>query len=154
MLGQHPSILIGQTSAYAQEMRKHEARHTQWGEPGRPYVYQEYPKQLYRAIFKAGEGITLTDSIRVETADEERNMCSRGFHPGPQAAHDAAAREQTEYGRLAAEREYDIQHSRLSPRAVAEVRAAEEAHGASHMPTVPVTPIKRRGRPRQAEAGA
>jgi hypothetical protein len=147
MLGEHAS------SKYAEEMRRWEAYPSKYGQPGRPFKQQDYPKMLYRCEFIAGQGIQTVDKHTVDDDVQERNMNSRGFYP-LQEAYDRVLAQQTEYGKLAAEREYQIQHGRVSERAVAEVRAAEAEHGAAHMPDVPVTPIKRRGRKPKAVANA
>jgi hypothetical protein len=39
-------IHLGQDTAYGKEMRKHEGQFSQWGPPGRPYVFREYPSML------------------------------------------------------------------------------------------------------------
>ena len=38
----------GSASNYAVEMRRHEAYHTPYGAPGRPYAFREFPKAMYR----------------------------------------------------------------------------------------------------------
>lgn len=144
MLGNR-GIVITPDSGYAKEMRQHEAHHGPFGAPGRPYVFREYPKRLYKAERVAGQGIQITDAQTANDDHEERNLLSRGFHFGQDKAIEAIEQQQTEHGRLAAEREWEIQHGRLSEKAVEEVRAAEDAHGATHMPMVPEGP-KRRGR--------
>jgi hypothetical protein len=143
MLGDHPSIEIPQASNYAKEMRRHEAHHSRFGPPGRPFVQMEYPKVLYKCAHVAGKGIQITDRFVVEDADQERNMNSRGFFVLAEAGR-LAQKQQTEFGILAAERNWEIAHGRISEKAAAEVRAAEDAHGGTHMPMVPETPIQRR----------
>ena len=144
----------GQASAYAKEMVKHEAHHTHYGAPQRPYVYREFPKAVYRFKRVDGKGIVKDEMHIVNNELEQRNMQSRGFHLSQEDAIKAIEREHTEHGKLAAEREWQIRHGRVSDRATAEVRAAEEAHGAKHLPDVPETPIpahrKKRGRPAKA----
>lgn len=149
MLGEHPSIEIPQSTEYAKEMRRWEALHTRYGPPGRPYQFVEYPKTLYKVAHVHGEGLKITEQSVVNDADQERNLNSRGFYPLAEAGR-RAEQEQTEHGRLAAEREWQIQHGRLSERATAEVRAAEAEHGATHLPDVPETPIRRRPKPSEA----
>jgi hypothetical protein len=140
-------VEYGQESNYAKEMRRHEATHTVFGAPGRPYVYREFPKMLYKFARVQGKGIIVDETFSVGDEDEQRRMESRGFHAKQEDAIAAIEREQTRDGILAAEREYAIQHGRHSEKAVNEVRQAEEAHGATHLPEVPRTPIKKRGRP-------
>ena len=153
MLGQHPSIALTQGSEYAKEMRKHEATHTQWGAPGRPYTYREFPKRLYKAVRDEKGGVTF-EGFTVNDEHEQRNMQSRGFSLSQTDAITSLERDQAEHGKLAAEREWQIQHGRHSERAVDEIRAAEAAHGAQHLPDVPETPIRRPGRPKKSSVPA
>lgn len=146
MLG-NKGIQLGPDSGYGKEMRKWEAYPSQFGPGEKPYVFREYPKMLYKAARVAGKGIQVVETFVVGNDLEQRNMESRGFHGAQEEAISAIEREQAEFGKLAAEREFEIQRGRLSERAAAEVRAAEAEHGASHLPTVPETPIRRRGRP-------
>lgn len=136
-------VEYGSESNYAKEMRRWEAYHGPFGPPGRQFVQQTYPQMMYRAERVDGV-IKMVEHHLAGNDDEQRNFESRGFHVGPQAAHDAIARQQTEHGILAAEREFQIQHNRLSEKAVAEVRAAEQAHGSTHLPDVPETPIRKK----------
>ncbi len=146
MLGNHSSIAITQTSEYAKEMRKHEALPTTYGQPGRPYVRQEFPKRLYKAARReSGSGIDF-EGFTVNDEDEQRNMQSRGYALSQQDALDALNRQNTEHGKLAAERNFEIAKGRISERAATEVRAAESEH-TGHLPEVPRTPIRKRGRP-------
>ncbi len=152
MLGESESIAIPQSSNYAKEMRKWEAFPTKYGPPGRPFQHYEYPKMLYKCSWKAGEAIQPSDKFIVNTPDEEANMNSRGYLP-IQQAYDAALKAQTEAGKLAAEREYQMQHGRMSPAAQAEIRAAEQHAGSVHLPDVTPDQVadaldrpKRRGR--------
>ncbi len=146
-------VEYGKDSNYAKEARRWEATHTEFGPPGRPWVYREFPKMLYKAANVDGK-IKIADRVTVHTEDEQRNMESRGFVFGPDNAIKAVETEQhLVHGTLAAEREWQIQHGRISEKAVAEVRAAETAVGAVHLPDVPITPIpahRKRGRPKKA----
>lgn len=143
MLGQHSSIVVTENSEYAREMRKHEALHTKYGSPGRPYVRQEFPKRLYQAV-RGDKGVTF-DGFTVHTEDEQRNMQSRGWSVSQPEALEALNREHTEHGKLAAERNFEIKHGRISEKAASEVRAAEAEYGARHLPEVPAKPMRRRG---------
>jgi hypothetical protein len=143
MIGQHPSIVIPQTSEYAKERVRHEASFTQYGPPGRPFTYQEFPKRLYKAT-RGTSGVTL-DGFTVANDEEQGRMASRGYCLSQQEALDAERKEHLEAGKLAAEREWEIHHGRISPAAAAEVRAAEAEHGARHLPEVTAKPIRRRG---------
>lgn len=149
MLGDSPSIALSQASEYAKEMRKWESTHTRFGPPGRPYEFQEYPTWMFRAEHISGKGIQIVDKQQVADLQQQRNMESRGFHVEPQEAIAAIERQQTEFGRLAAERNFEIAHGRISEKAAAEVRAHEADHGARHLPMIPETPIpahRKRGR--------
>lgn len=150
MLGLHPSIIIPQGTPYAEEMRKHEAFHTSFGAPGRPYVYREFPMRLYKAVSGARgvefEGFTVNDE------NEQRNMHSRGYCDSQAEAMAALEREQMEHGKLAAEREWEIQHGRISEKAAAEVREAEAEYGARHLPEVPAKPVRKRRTKAEMEA--
>ena len=134
-------------SAYAQEMRKWEAQHTQYGAPGRPYTFHEYPTRMYKAT-RLPSGDRTFDAWTANDANERANLESRGFVVGgQQAALDALEAIERSHAELAANREWQIQHGRVGEKAVAEVRAAEEAAGARHLPDLPEAPIKKRGRP-------
>lgn len=150
------AVVFTQDSEYAKEMRKWNAIHTEFGPPGRPYVFREFPKMLYKAERVDGQ-IRIVDKQQARDEHEQRNLQSRGFHDGQKEAIEAIEQEQTLHGVLAAEREYQVQHGRLSQGAVAEVRQAEAAHGARHLPDVPETPIpahRKRGRPSKAAVSA
>jgi hypothetical protein len=140
-------VEYGQESNYAKEMRRHEAHHSQFGSPGRPYVFREFPKMLYKAAYEQGKGIRIVEDKTVGDETEQRNLESRGFHADQAEAIAEIERQQTRDGILSAERNYDIRHGKHSEGAVREIRAAEAEHGARHLPEVPVTPIKKRGRP-------
>ncbi len=143
MLGRHSSIIVPPGTGYAEEMCKWESGRTEFGVGQRPYVFRDYPKRIYRAFKGTEPGVTF-EGHTVNDEVELANMQSRGFHPTQQLALDAFNREHTEHGKLAAERNYEIKHGRISDGAAAEVRAAEAAHGSRHLPMVPETPIVKR----------
>lgn len=147
MLGH--TIDLPQSTEYAKEMRKWESQPTKFGPPGRPYTFQEYPKRMYKAASVPGKGIEVTDAHTVQDADDERNLLSRGFARTIADAFREAEAQHTEHGKLAAERNWEIAHGRISEQAAEEVRAAEAEFGARHLPMVPETPIKKRGRPKK-----
>lgn len=160
MLGVGKAINMPQGTPYAEEMRKWEAYPSQYGPAGRPYAFRPFPMMVYRAEHRPGEGMVIADEYIVQDDQELRNMQSRGFHapeydrhgitkPGQLVAFEAIQRQHTEHGKLAAEREYQVQHNRLSPKAIAEVREAEAEHGARHLPDVPEK--KKRGRKPKAQ---
>lgn len=135
-------------SEYAKEMRRHEAYPTQYGPAGRPYQFQEFPKQMSRAEHVPGKGIVITDTQRAETDVQEANLRYRGFHFGQDTAIAAIERQQTEYGKLAAERNFEIARGRISEKAAAEVQAAEADHGSTHMPGMPAGKVRRKPGPK------
>jgi hypothetical protein len=141
----------GTASRYAQEMRRWNAHHSEFGPPGRPYVFQEFPKLLSRADRVDGV-VKIVETRRVGDEDEELKANGLGFRFSQQDALDLIKHEQTVHGTLAAEREYEIRHGRLSEKAVEEVRAVEEAAGAVHVPVIPEGPKRKRGRPRTTAA--
>lgn len=151
MLGHSPSINLPQSSEYAKEMCKWEAYPSKHGPGLRPYQFHEYPKRMHRAEHVPGQGTTVVEAQTVNDPLEEANLRSRGFGAGHGEAFALVRAEQTEHGKLAAEINHEIAHGRISPRAAAEVHAAREAHGARHLPAVPETPIRRRGRPARAK---
>lgn len=143
MLGDHPAIEISQTSEFAKERAKWEAETGRFGKAGRPYQYREYPKRLDRAT--RGDKGPEFEGATAHNEEEEARLKSVGFHYGREMALKALSRDETEHATLAAERNYEIHHGRISERAAAEVRAAEAEHGAKHLPEVPEKPIRRRG---------
>jgi hypothetical protein len=142
-------VVFTQESNYAKEMRKWEAHHTQFGAPQRPYEFQEFPQMLYKADRDQSGAIVIAETCIVRDDDERRNMQSRGFYLQQADALQAAEKlYHVEYGTLAAERNFEIERGRISANAAAEVRAAEAAHGASHLPMVPIAPKKRGRKPK------
>lgn len=144
-------VEYGQSSRYAQEMRRWNAHHSEFGAPGRPYVFQEFPKRVYRADRVDGQ-VKIVESKEVGDDDAEMIERGKGFRFSQQDALDLITGEQLTHGRLAAEREWEIQHGKHSDKAIAEVRAVEAA-SSEHVPVIAETPIpahqkKRRGRPR------
>lgn len=139
-------VEYGKESNYAKEMRKHEATHTEFGPPGRPYVYRHYDTRMYKAERVDGKH-RITDAQTAHDEHEQRNLESRGFVYGGQAAAiEALTKTEFESATGAAEREWQIQHGRVSEKATAEVRQAE-ASVSTHLADVPVTPIKPRRKP-------
>lgn len=136
----------GTASRYAQEMRRWNAHHSEFGPPGKPYVFQEWPKMVYRAERVNGV-IKIVETKQVHDEDGELKERGKGFRFSQEDALDLVRNEQLVHGTLAAEREWEIQHGRLSANAVEEVRAVEEAAGAVHVPVIPEGPKKKRGRP-------
>lgn len=145
-------VLIVQETAEAAERRKWEAQYSPYGPAERPYVYHEFPLMLHKAgkpLDANGEPklgkVEIIDTKTVTSADEETRENANGFYRNPAEAVLKCEAQAVEIAKLAASIEYEKRH-KLSPNAVAEVERAQNAH-AGHMPTVPETPIKPRGRP-------
>lgn len=141
-------IAFTKESAYAVEMRKWEATPTEFGPGQKPYVFLPFPKRMYRFEHVSGKGIVQADAQTAADDTQEANLRSRGFHFGPADAHAAIERQQTEYGKLAAERAFEITHGRISEKAADEVRQAEAAHGSTHMPGMPAGKVRRKPGPK------
>ena len=139
-------ILWSPDSDYAKERRKWEAQHTQFGAPGRPFVYAEYPLMLYRAKRRPEGGKDpILEHFTVEDDQQERNMQSRGWVRGPDNA--IKALEETERGLAQAAAERAYQDTRLSERAQAEATAVDETT-IQHLGEIPETPIHKKGWPK------
>lgn len=166
-----------QTSAYIQERRKWEIRPTvvdaQWissqiidgvkraGFMDGTYIepipieqgghanwpYQEYPRWVFKA--KRADGGPVVDVLNgggmiVHTEQEHHREKNRGWCDTQEEAIAAIRQEDREWAKLAAERNHEVR--RMSPKAQAEVAAVDEANS-NHVPVIPETPIKKRGRP-------
>lgn len=147
MLGVHKSISLPQSTEYAKEMAKWEAYPTQWGPAGRPHVFREFPKMLY----KASQGGAMETAV-VNSDDEQRREEAKGFAASQERALELLGRDHRESGIAAAERNFEIAHGRISNKAAEEVRTAEAEHGARHLPEVKEKP--RRTRRTKAEMAA
>lgn len=131
-------------SEYAKERVKWEAYPTELGAPGRPFTYRAYPMMLHLAGRLDGVTPDIIDSQIATTDQEKANLLSRGFCESPADALAGFHATELEHAKLAAERNYDVRN-KLSPKAGAEVAAAEAAHD-GHLPSMPQAPLKRRGR--------
>jgi len=138
-------VMWSQDSEYAKERRRWESYHTEFGEPGRPYTFQEYPLMVFRASRPSSGGATpILEHHIVEDEQQERNMLSRGFVRGPDHAVQMLEQQERELATAAAERAY--QDKRMSEKAQAQAATADEST-ISHLGEVPRTPLKPRGRP-------
>jgi hypothetical protein len=145
------AVLHSPESDYAKEMRKHESQHTQFGPGERPYVYREFPCRMYKAGRDAAGRPSIVDAQDAHSEAEVRNFESRGFVAGGQGkAIDALHAGDTEIAKLAANRA--AQERTMSPAAQREAAAHDDATD-EHVPVIPETPIKRRGRKPKAEGG-
>ncbi len=141
----------GSQSNYAKEMRRWNAYPSEFGPAGKPYTFHEFPKMVYRAERVDGQ-IRIVETKQVGDSDAELKEGGKGFRASQEDAIALIAKDQLIHGTLAAEREFEIQHGRLSAKAVEEVRAVEADAGAVHVPVIPEGPKKKRGRPRATAA--
>lgn len=146
------AILISEQSEYGKEAWKweHTTADRHPSDPSirgmRPVSFQPYPAMLYKATqnnpWKFEEHI-------VGDAHEQRNLESRGFVAGGQAAA-AAAYEAAQQAVAVAAAERNWQDRNMGEKARAESDAVEQA-SSKHLGEIPRTPITRRGRPRKVE---
>ena len=99
------AVQLGKDSAYAKEITKHEAHHTQYGPPGRPYEFRPYPTMLYRPTRSKTSGDVAYEGQEAKD-DHERERFERvGFiHGGKGAALAALEAREFEIAELAANR--------------------------------------------------
>lgn len=103
----------------------------------------EYPKMLYQAdSFDGGPRISGVTTVADEAA--EHVACGQGWCVTQEAAIAGVAARHREFARLAAERAHTERW--MSEAARAEAQAKDEAT-MEHLPSIPETPIKKRGRP-------
>lgn len=141
------SVLYPPDTPFAKEMVKWEAQGSTMGPGLRPYQFRPLPAWMFKAgrpENKLGKHV-ITEERYVESEAEADTAWHLGFRATPLEAIDLLEAETLEIAKLAASLEYEKTHT-LSPKAVAEVEAAQQAHH-GHLPTVPVTPI----RPRKAK---
>jgi len=138
-------IVHNPQSEWAKEARKWEATHTEFGPAGRPYVHRVYPTWSFRAGEVPGGGIGLVETRIAETEAQRTAAESSGFRMEPLEAIKAYEAQQLEYAKLAAEREYEKRHGKISARARQEVEAVEDAAGARHLPTIAPRPGRKAG---------
>ena len=139
-------IIHNPAGAFAREMAKWEMGYSPYGPPGRPREvvgFQEYPAMYYKVKRSATNGdIHVEHYVAAADEVEARNLMSRGYHLGREAA-ETALRESEELTVpiAAAERAYQEQH--MSEKARAEADRVETAAG-KHLGEIPETPILRR----------
>lgn len=139
-------VLYAPETEYAKEAVKWEAYPTQMGPGKRPFVHRDYPTWIYKAG-RPENGLgphCIVESQIANTPEEAARYHSAGFRMKPLEAIEAFEAQQLEFAKLAAEINYDVK-KKLSPNAAAEVIAFQESHP-GHQPTIPETPIKKRGR--------
>lgn len=140
------SVMHSQESKYSIESRKYEAQFTQFGAPGRPHVYRDYPTMMYKAG-RNPQGMMIeilpgTDGRAEASNEAERaNLESLGYvWGGAKAAVDAFERRLLDDAAIAAARNHE--DLGMSDKAKAESNAAENA-SSDHLPAIPETPVKR-----------
>lgn len=113
----------------------------------RPETPQAYPAMLYKVLKRNPLSF---ESHIVASETEQRNMESRGFVAGGRvAALEDYDKSQQTVAVAAAERAYHEQT--MSQKAQAEAEAVDLTT-IKHLGEIPVTPIKRRGRPKKVSA--
>lgn len=144
-------VIHAPESEYAKERTKWEAFPTEMGPGRRPYQFQRFPMMMHKAGPPAsGAGaITIIDTEQADDEQRAMNLKSRGFRETPLDAIEAYEADALERAKLSAEIEYDLKH-KLSPKAVAEVRAAQD-EVSGHLASVPETPVKPRRRGKAKE---
>lgn len=112
------------------------------------FVPTEYPKMIYRAESADG-GPRIAETKIVHDSLGESVALGQGWSLTQEAAIAAVGARQLELAKAAANRVYNERW--MSEAAKAEARAADETTIA-HLGEIPATPIKKRGRPKQAAA--
>lgn len=147
------AIPRAQEDSWTKEMAKWEQRpvmingtyvqpipYEQGGRGGAPIT--EFPKMIYRAESADG-GPRISGFTIVANEGEERVACGQGYAVTQEAAIAAVHAQHLEFAKLAANRAHNDQW--MSDKAKAEARAIDEST-MQHVPVIPETPIKRRGR--------
>lgn len=111
------------------------------GRGGAPFA--EYPKMLYKAESAMG-GHRISGFKIVHDEGQERVACGQGWSVTQEQAIAAVGAQELEFKRLAANRAYNEKW--MSDKAKAEAQAADEST-MQHLPAIPTTPIRKRGRP-------
>jgi len=135
-------VTYSQDSAYAKEVVKHEATHTQYGPPGRPYQYYPLPTRMYKAGRVNDGPVGIVESATAESEAEIDRYVALGFVAGGQlAAITAFERYQFEMAEAAAARNFTDKN--MSDKAKAEVNAFESG-SSEHIAEIPALPLKPR----------
>jgi hypothetical protein len=149
-------VIVTPESELGKEMAKWEQHQTAivgpGQQPGRPYVYQEYPRMVYRAVKRpdgkvvcmegepdpGGYAVSAEFERALAAVTARNRLCNRlvedaaawgvlqgqGWFKTPQEAVDGFEEEERARGNAAAETEYQAQ--RMSPQAQAELKQAHE----------------------------
>lgn len=138
------AVMHSPESKYAQERRKWEAQNSELGPAGRPFVFRQYPMMVHKAG-RPESGLGAHTLVEQRIAADEKDVdlwWSEGFRPTPLEAIAHFEAQRVEFAKLAAERNWEVEHGRVSQKAAAEIADAEAQHeGYGHMPMVPETPI-------------
>ena len=155
------------------EMERWEQFPSAWGNnPGNPYKFRPFPRMIFKAQKVNGKPhVMMPDPNRFEykTRDEFKaafdykqrfdSECQRivqseaefsramedGWRASPDEAIQHVMGRDDMISRETAEREYRDQ--KMSEPARREIKAAKDAAGNEHLPEIPETPVRRRGRP-------
>jgi len=147
-------IVHNPATPYSRERAKFEMDYSPFGPPGRPRAqvgYQAFPAMFYKMKRSATNGDFIVEHYQQATTEAEaRNLESLGYRNGqPEAIAYVESLEKL-VAQAAAERAYRDRN--MGERARAEADAADSATS-QHLGEVPVTPIRRPGRPRKTELG-
>ena len=147
-------IVHNPASPHSREMAKWEMGWSPYGMPGRPREsvgYQAFPAMFYKMKRSDTNGDFLVEHYtEAQTEAEARNLESLGYRNGKPAAIALVEAYEADIARAAAERAYTEKH--MGEKARAEAQTADDATG-SHLAEVPVTPIRKRGRPAKVVVG-
>lgn len=165
------------TSNFSKEMAKFEQFPSQYGSPGNPYRYREFPRMVYRAELWKGKPVCMAAPVdpyefpRAEelqrAEDQARRFTERcqlivkdeaelqkarenGYRDTPDEAVAYLTGRQRAEGQAAAERHYADRN--MSESAKAEAKAEEARIFSEQGRQTGEIPAKRRGRPRKNAA--
>lgn len=145
------AVVVAPGTKYAEEVLKHEFDDfrigTDRGKRG-PRLFKEFPKMVYKAGRNEVGKVEVVERHIVHDEQEERNLQSRGFLATQQEALDLFQREDRDLAKLAANRAYQERTMSESARAEAQ---DYEASVDEHVAEIPVTPVKKRGRPAKTQ---
>lgn len=144
-------VIHSPDSNFAKEMVKHEAQHSAFGAPQRPYVKRDYPMMLHLGGRGSSGAPEIVDTHIVESEVQAANLKSRGFRETPLEALALLHRQDTEIATLAAERNFH--ESRMSEQAQREAAIVDASTG-NHVASIPETPIRPKPKAARLAAGA
>lgn len=120
--------------------------YTDGGRKGAPRT--EFPKMLYKAE-SANGGPRISACKIVPDESQERIAFGQGWSETQEQAIAAVGAQELEFAKLAANRKFNEKW--MSEKAQAEAQAADEST-MQHLPVIPTTPIRKRGRPVKVKA--